>query len=245
MVERRNQGFGQIVGFAAEFMEICSRNSSMTDPIEICTNKDNIMNPAEISSRMDHMADSMEISGKDDCMTMSHARRTKLFQDRDRAQKHAAGYHAGGQYKSPENSRRLKGRRWVARHDQYQYSGGELDDDTKGLVVSTIACGDPRTAVDDCLRFYLIRTAAIKVCNDSSVALRWLGTISIDTKVKMTPRSGVSVDDNEVDGVGDKGGGVGGNSVASTQVSSVLTNACGDPRTAVDYFLRFYRYPDR
>ena len=41
----------------------------------------------------------------------------------------------------------------------------------------------------------------------------------------MTPRSGVSVDDDEVDGVGDKVGGVGGNLVASTRVSSVLTNA--------------------
>ncbi|SOV08407.1 uncharacterized protein UDID_17377 [Ustilago sp. UG-2017a] len=81
---------------------------------------------------------------------------------------------------------------------------------------------------------------AIEVCDDSSVALRWLSTISIDTKFMMTPRSGVSVDDNEVDGVGDKGGGVGDNSVASTRVSSVLTNACGDPRTAVDYCLWFY-----
>ncbi|SOV09248.1 uncharacterized protein UDID_18535 [Ustilago sp. UG-2017a] len=33
---------------------------------------------------------------------------------------------------------------------------------------------------------------------------RWLGTISIDTEVMMTPRSGVSVDDDKVDGVGDK-----------------------------------------
>ncbi|SOV02290.1 uncharacterized protein UDID_19174 [Ustilago sp. UG-2017a] len=33
---------------------------------------------------------------------------------------------------------------------------------------------------------------------------RWLGTISIDTKVKMTPRSGVSADGNEVDDVGDE-----------------------------------------
>ena len=31
----------------------------------------------------------------------------------------------------------------------------------------------------------------------------------------MTLRSGVSVDDDEVDGVGDKVGGIGGNSVAS------------------------------
>ncbi|SPC65288.1 uncharacterized protein UHOD_11047 [Ustilago sp. UG-2017b] len=59
----------------------------------------------------------------------------------------------------------------------------------------------------------------------------------------MTPRSGVSVD--EVDGVGDKVGGVGGNSVASTRVSSVLTDAWSDPRTAVDYCLRFYLNPDR
>ncbi|SPC66518.1 uncharacterized protein UHOD_12248 [Ustilago sp. UG-2017b] len=43
----------------------------------------------------------------------------------------------------------------------------------------------------------------------------------------------------------DKAGGVGGNSVASTRVSSVLTNACSDPRTAVDYCLRFYLNPDR
>ncbi|SPC65291.1 uncharacterized protein UHOD_11050 [Ustilago sp. UG-2017b] len=33
---------------------------------------------------------------------------------------------------------------------------------------------------------------------------RWLGTISIDTTVMMTPRSGVSVDGDEIDGVGDK-----------------------------------------
>ncbi|SOV06466.1 uncharacterized protein UDID_17477 [Ustilago sp. UG-2017a] len=38
---------------------------------------------------------------------------------------------------------------------------------------------------------------------------RWLGTINIDTKVMMTPRSGVSVDDDEADGVVAKVGGVG------------------------------------
>ena len=32
--------------------------------------------------------------------------------------------------------------------------------------------------------------------------------ISIDTKVMMTPRSGVSVDDDKIDGVGGKVGGV-------------------------------------
>ncbi|SPC62265.1 uncharacterized protein UHOD_12373 [Ustilago sp. UG-2017b] len=37
---------------------------------------------------------------------------------------------------------------------------------------------------------------------------RWLGTISIDTKGMMTPRSGVSVDDDKMDGVGGKVGGV-------------------------------------
>ncbi|SPC63342.1 uncharacterized protein UHOD_12092 [Ustilago sp. UG-2017b] len=40
-------------------------------------------------------------------------------------------------------------------------------------------------------------------------------------------------------------GDVGGNSVASTRVSSVLTDAWSDPRTAVDYCLRFYLNPDR
>ncbi|SOV01228.1 uncharacterized protein UDID_17605 [Ustilago sp. UG-2017a] len=35
-------------------------------------------------------------------------------------------------------------------------------------------------------------------------AQRWLGTISIDTKVMMTPRSGVSADGDEVDDVGDE-----------------------------------------
>ena len=39
--------------------------------------------------------------------------------------------------------------------------------------------------------------------------------ININTKVLLTPRYGVSVDDDEVDGVGDKVGGIGGNSVAS------------------------------
>ncbi|SOV03411.1 uncharacterized protein UDID_18656 [Ustilago sp. UG-2017a] len=80
---------------------------------------------------------------------------------------------------------------------------------------------------------------------DSHNTERWLGTISIDTKVMMTPRSGASVDDDEVDGVGDKVGGVGSNLVVSTRVSSVLTNARSDPRTAVDYCLQFYCYLDR
>ncbi|SPC61028.1 uncharacterized protein UHOD_11218 [Ustilago sp. UG-2017b] len=44
---------------------------------------------------------------------------------------------------------------------------------------------------------------------------------------------------------GSKVGDVGGNSVASTRVSSVLTDAWSDPRTAVDYCLRFYLYPNR
>ncbi|SPC60800.1 uncharacterized protein UHOD_11154 [Ustilago sp. UG-2017b] len=95
----------------------------------------------------------------------------------------------------------------------------------------------------------LRRSATIKLRDDSGWRsldmLLWLGMISIDTKVMMTPRSGVSVDDDEVDGVGDKvgndkAGGVGGNLVVSTRVSSVLTNACSDPRTTVDYCLRFY-----
>ncbi|SOV06786.1 uncharacterized protein UDID_17910 [Ustilago sp. UG-2017a] len=60
---------------------------------------------------------------------------------------------------------------------------------------------------------------------------RWLGTISIDAEGN---------GEGNGEGGGDKVGGVGGNLVASTQVSSVLTNACSDPQTAVDYCLRFY-----
>ncbi|SPC64299.1 uncharacterized protein UHOD_11717 [Ustilago sp. UG-2017b] len=68
-------------------------------------------------------------------------------------------------------------------------------------------------------------SATIKLCDDSGWRLwyvlsqvsaglcghsvqRWLGTISIDTMVMMTPRSGVSVDDDEIDSVGGKVGGV-------------------------------------
>ncbi|KAJ1587006.1 hypothetical protein NDA15_001106 [Ustilago hordei] len=40
-----------------------------------------------------------------------------------------------------------------------------------------------------------------------------LGTININASVMMTPRSGVSVDDNEVDGVGDEIGDVNDNEV--------------------------------
>ncbi|SOV07256.1 uncharacterized protein UDID_18758 [Ustilago sp. UG-2017a] len=46
---------------------------------------------------------------------------------------------------------------------------------------------------------------------------RWLGTISIDAEGN---------GEGNGEGGGDKVGGVGGNSVASTRVSSVLTNAC-------------------
>ena len=94
------------MGFAAEFIEICSRNGSMTDPTKIGTSKDSITNSTEISSRRDHIADSAEIGGKDDHTMNSHARRTKLCQDRDQAQKHAAGYHSGGH--------KMKTRRTVA-----------------------------------------------------------------------------------------------------------------------------------
>ncbi|SPC64268.1 uncharacterized protein UHOD_11708 [Ustilago sp. UG-2017b] len=100
---------------------------------------------------------------------------------------------------------------------------------------------------------------AIELCDNSSVALRWLGTIDINTKVMVklvvvmkTPRSGVSGliddevggDDDTVGGIVDEVGDVGGNSVASTRVSSVVTDAWSDPRTAVDYCLRFYLNPD-
>ncbi|KAJ1579136.1 hypothetical protein NDA15_006783 [Ustilago hordei] len=70
----------------------------------------------------------------------------------------------------------------------------------------------------------------------------------------MTPRSGVSVDDDEVDGVGDEIGDVDDNEVdgVGDKVGGVNTSVqCVDltleviPRTAVDYCLRFYLYPDR
>ena len=48
----------------------------------------------------------------------------------------------------------------------------------------------------------------------------------------------VSVDDNEVDGVGDKVGGV------NTSVQCVDLMLEVNPRTAVDYCLQFYLYPD-
>ena len=63
--------------------------------------------------------------------------------------------------------------------------------------------------------WYVLSQVSADLCGHS--VQRWLGTISIDTTVMMTPRSGVSVDD-EV-------GGVGGNSMASTRVSSVSTIA--------------------
>ncbi|SPC67333.1 uncharacterized protein UHOD_11495 [Ustilago sp. UG-2017b] len=47
-------------------------------------------------------------------------------------------------------------------------------------------------------------SATIKLRDDSGWRLWWLGTISVDTTVMMTPRSGVSVDGDEIDGVGHK-----------------------------------------
>ena len=55
-------GIGQIVGFAAEFAEICSRNGSMTDLTMIGMSKDGTTNPARIGR--DHITDSAEISGR-------------------------------------------------------------------------------------------------------------------------------------------------------------------------------------
>ncbi|SPC62337.1 uncharacterized protein UHOD_11515 [Ustilago sp. UG-2017b] len=79
------------------------------------------------------------------------------------------------------------------------------------------------------------RSATIELCDDSLVALRWLGTIDINTKVMVksvvsmkTPRSGVNgLVDDEVGGVGDKVGGVGG------KVGGVDTSV-----QCVDYRLR-------
>ncbi|SPC63099.1 uncharacterized protein UHOD_11876 [Ustilago sp. UG-2017b] len=90
---------------------------------------------------------------------------------------------------------------------------------TKGIVL-TVRGGAPETQVG--LSGY---SATIKLCDDSGWRLwyvlsqvsadlcghsvqRWLGTISIDMTVMMTPRSGVSVDDDEIDSVGGKVGGV-------------------------------------
>ena len=50
------------MGFAAEFTEICSRNSSMTDLAKIGTSEDSTMNPARISR--DRITDPAEISGR-------------------------------------------------------------------------------------------------------------------------------------------------------------------------------------
>ena len=52
----------------------------------------------------------------------------------------------------------------------------------------------------------------------------------------------MSIGDDEVDDINDK---VMIRLVTSTRVSSVLTDVWSDPRTAVDYCLRFSLYPDR
>ncbi|SPC60618.1 uncharacterized protein UHOD_11138 [Ustilago sp. UG-2017b] len=54
--------------------------------------------------------------------------------------------------------------------------------------------------------WYVLSQVSADLCGHS--VQRWLGTISIDTTVMMTPRSGVSVDDDEIDSVGGKVGGV-------------------------------------
>ncbi|SPC66620.1 uncharacterized protein UHOD_12361 [Ustilago sp. UG-2017b] len=54
--------------------------------------------------------------------------------------------------------------------------------------------------------WYVLSQVSTDLCGHS--VQRWLGTISIDTTVMMTPRSGVSVDDDEIDSVGGKVGGV-------------------------------------
>ncbi|SPC67929.1 uncharacterized protein UHOD_12196 [Ustilago sp. UG-2017b] len=54
--------------------------------------------------------------------------------------------------------------------------------------------------------WYVLSQVSADLCGHS--VQRWLGTISIDTTVMMTPRSGVSVDDDEIDNVGGKVGGI-------------------------------------
>ncbi|SOV08891.1 uncharacterized protein UDID_17769 [Ustilago sp. UG-2017a] len=85
--ERRDQGIRQIMGFAAEFTEICHRISSMTDLTEIGMNEGGTTNSARIHGSYDRVTDSVEISGKDDSVAKLHMqvvgpsaakRRTKL-----------------------------------------------------------------------------------------------------------------------------------------------------------------------
>ena len=51
-------------GIAAEFTEICSRNSSMTDLAKIGASEDGTTNPVRIGSKRDCITDPAEISGR-------------------------------------------------------------------------------------------------------------------------------------------------------------------------------------
>ncbi|SPC61388.1 related to pol protein [Ustilago sp. UG-2017b] len=87
--------------------------------------------------------------------------------------------------------------------DDLWYSGGGAPETQVGLsgYLATIKLRD-----DSGWRlWYVLSQVSADLCGHS--VQRWLGTISIDTTVMMTPRSGVSVDD-EIDSVGGKVGGV-------------------------------------
>ncbi|SPC62920.1 uncharacterized protein UHOD_11842 [Ustilago sp. UG-2017b] len=111
----------------------------------------------------------------------------------------------------------------VARHDQYQYEGdgevGGVDEDTKVWYVIICVASDAAPALSP-------ESTVRGLAPETQVGLlRYAVTIKLRDDSGWRSWSGVSVDDDEYNGVGDEVGGVGGNSVASTRVSSVLTNA--------------------
>ncbi|SOV09417.1 uncharacterized protein UDID_18592 [Ustilago sp. UG-2017a] len=120
----------------------------------------------------------------------------------------------------------------VARRRSSVEGADTAQEDRSGARGPTVRGRAPETQVG--LSRYSV---TIKLCDsyclgvglDELIARRLsscaMGGVCVYAIVAMTPRFGVSVDDDEVDGVGDEVGGIGGNSVASTRVSSVLTNA--------------------
>ncbi|SPC60567.1 uncharacterized protein UHOD_11125 [Ustilago sp. UG-2017b] len=84
--------------------------------------------------------------------------------------------------------------------DQDQAGGG--DESMLGDPNTPTPAPRPRRSVSFNLNEHVSGVSRLKPRS------RWLGTISIDTTVMMTPRSGVSVDDDEIDSVGGKVGGV-------------------------------------
>ncbi|SOV04482.1 uncharacterized protein UDID_17096 [Ustilago sp. UG-2017a] len=203
--ERRNHGIGLNQKLKTEFLEIGSRNGSMTELIRISRNK---VITTEFSGR-----GSRRVTG-------SYGRSIGIGELVDTSREHG---------RSAVSMETMDSYGFICEEGQAQPRRGPSSRSMQMVITQGLERQEPKESSpvegggavyrrpasrseeeEQCRRSRHSSGGTGVPSKQGSVrgrapeTQRWLGTISINTKVMMTPRSGVSVDDNEVNGVGDK-----------------------------------------